>query len=85
MDSVSEQKRTTEQDRTYARFNWKSTTEAAEQLGAVSTGQVIEWYDAGLLTGFDASSEGAKKRDIRFKQEWLDEFEARRTKKADAA
>jgi hypothetical protein len=78
-------KRTTEQERVHARYNWRTTTEAAAQLGDVSTSKVLEWYDAGLLTGFPVHEDGAEKRDIRFKQEWLDEFEARRTRKAHAA
>jgi hypothetical protein len=77
--------RITEQERAHARYNWLTATEAARQLGGVGSSQVIAWYDAGLVTGFDASRDGAQKRDIRFRQDWLDEFAARRTRKADAA
>jgi hypothetical protein len=77
-------KRTTEQERTFARYNWLSAVEAARQLGGMSSEQVIALYDAGELTGFEAHSPGAKKRDIRFRQEWVDACMERRTKHAAA-
>ena len=78
-------KRTTEQERTFARYNWLSSVEAGRQLGGMTSEQVIALYDQGELTGFEAHSPGAKKRDIRFRQEWVDECLERRTKKAHAA
>jgi hypothetical protein len=85
MEAVVMSRVATEQERAIARYTWLTATDAGKQLGGVGSAQVISWYDAGLLTGFDASREGAKKRDVRFRQEWVDAFAARRTSRANAA
>ena len=79
MNSATLKRSSTEQERTFARYNWYSTATAAAMLGGVDSEQVIAWVDAGLLTAFDASKEDAKRRDLRFKPEWIEQFEATRT------
>lgn len=66
-----------------ALYLWRTTREAAARLGGVGDDQIYEWIGAGELTAFDASRKpGETRPDWRFKDEWLDEFEARRTRKA---
>lgn len=77
---MTEAKRsTTEREREIARYNWLTVTEAAARLGDVDNEQVFAWVDGGQLRAFEASKPGAERRDLRFKPEWLDAFEASRT------
>jgi len=68
-------------DRSNRQFNWCTTNAAAQRLGGVSCQQVYEWIEVGELTAFDASRKpGVTRPDWRFKDEWLAEFEVRRTR-----
>ena len=72
-----------EAQRQEALYRWRTTREAAARLGGVGDDQIYEWIHAGELTAFDASRKpGETRPEWRFKDEWLAEFESRRTKKA---
>lgn len=69
----------TEAERHEARRRWFTTTAAGDYLG-VSPDHVLALIDAGDLRGMDASRSDAKRRDMRIKPEWCDEFIERRSR-----
>jgi hypothetical protein len=65
-----------------ARRTWLRTADVAAQLGECSTAHVRALVAAGHLQAFDASTPGSGRRDWRFRQEWVDDYLARQTRKA---
>lgn len=74
-----------EQERHEARRNWLKPETVADMLGGVSVSQVYAWIASGELCAFDASKKDAKRKDWRFRPEWVAAFNAKRTKNAEAA
>lgn len=75
---------TSEAEREQARYTLLSIADVAERTG-VGSDQVAGWIHDGELTAMDVSKKGAKRRTYMVRPEWLEDFERRRTTRADAA
>lgn len=69
----------------HRRATWLSVSDVAARCGGVTNGQVIAWVDAGELRAWRAELPGSKRRELRFKPEWVAEFERKRTVNGQAA
>lgn len=78
------EKAASESERQQAKANWLSVAAVALRFG-VHRSQVFAWVDGGQLRAWDAKDPDAKRRNLRFKPEWVDAFEKRRTVNANAA
>lgn len=76
--------RVDEASRHEARRRWLTTSQAAGLLG-IGASHVRALIDAKQLRAMDVSKPGAKQREYRIREEWVAEFEQRRTSGPTAA
>ena len=74
-----------ESERQQRLYGWLTVRQVAERCGGVRNAQVIAWVDSGELRAWVATVRGSKRRDFRFRPEWVAEFERRRTVNGAAA
>lgn len=76
--------RVAEAERHEARRRWLTTAKAGERLG-ISPDQVRELIAAKAIRAMNVSKPGAKQREYRIREEWVDQYEQRNTSGPEAA
>ena len=81
---MSERKPRTEAERSQAAYTWLSPAECGKRAG-VCADTIIAAVDAGELVAMNVAKPDAKRRTLKVRPEWLNEWMQSRTLNRDAA